>query len=113
MSVRKFFVFEQNNSGGKFIINEDLSHIVFIEADSVGLANRKAEEIGIYFDGVYIGKDCACCGDRWKECHCEEDLFFPNKRFKNITDYFHRTYGDFYYEAVIYYKDGTKKRLEK
>ncbi|AKY03373.1 hypothetical protein AVT22_gp63 [Streptomyces phage Caliburn] len=61
-----FFEYSQNNSGGSFDFDPDagISHIVIIEADTADAANRKAEEIGLYFDGE---GDCSCCGDRWYE----------------------------------------------
>lgn len=60
-----FYTFNQNNTGGNFIQNKTLAHYVIVEADSSDLANRFAEEIGIYFDGCRAGIDCSCCGDRW------------------------------------------------
>ena len=62
-----FFTFNQNNSGGGFDVDIDagISHFVIIEANSIDAANDKAESIGIYFNGVADGRDCACCGDRW------------------------------------------------
>lgn len=66
----KFYTFSQNNSGGQF--DENLSQYVIIEASSAKEANRKAREIGVYFNGIDEGYDCECCGDRWVEV-CEED----------------------------------------
>lgn len=59
-----FFEYSQNNSGGGFDTDHDggLSHYVIIEADSAEEANRKAGDIGLYFDGE---GDCPCCGNRW------------------------------------------------
>lgn len=61
------FTFYQNNSGGSFAFNENdgITHYVIIEADSAEEANKKAQSIGIYFDGCEEGMDCDCCGDRW------------------------------------------------
>ncbi len=63
--MAKFYTFYQNNSGGKFIVDKDVTQIVIIEAESAEQANIKAESIGIYFDGVESEWDCECCGDRW------------------------------------------------
>jgi len=62
-----FYTFVQNNSGGDFDIDltMGIGRYVIIEANSHNEANRRAEEIGIYFDGVTQRKDCGCCGDRW------------------------------------------------
>jgi hypothetical protein len=61
----KFYKFHQNNSGGKFVVNEYLAEWVYIQAKSADEANEIAEDKGIYFDGVSSGRDCPCCGDRW------------------------------------------------
>ena len=61
----KWYEFDQNNSGGNFVTNDKLCHRIFIEAEDADAANKKAEELGIYFNGVEEGKDCPCCGDRW------------------------------------------------
>ncbi|HEX7646338.1 MAG TPA: hypothetical protein VF450_02885 [Noviherbaspirillum sp.] len=60
-----FFHFSQNNSGGHFDEDANVSHHVIIEAESAAHANERAEECGLYFDGCDAGIDCSCCGDRW------------------------------------------------
>ena len=62
-----FYEFNQNNSGGYFDVDENLCHRLYIEADTQSEAISKAEELGCYWDGVYKGIDCPCCGDRWYE----------------------------------------------
>ncbi|WJN63245.1 hypothetical protein [Streptomyces phage phiScoe45] len=58
-----FFEYNQNNSGGSFDFEDGkITHYVIVEADTAELANERAEEIGLYFDGY---GDCSCCGDRW------------------------------------------------
>jgi hypothetical protein len=59
-----FFHYSQNNSGGGFSFDKraGISVSVIVEADSSEDANRRAERIGLYFDGA---GDCACCGNRW------------------------------------------------
>lgn len=64
-TITKFYQFDQNNSGGHFIVNENLCNIVVIEAESPEQANEKAKDLGIYFYGTTEGSDCPCCGDRW------------------------------------------------
>lgn len=63
----KFFTFNQNNSGGRFRYNEHagITRYVIIEAIDYRHAITRAENIGLYFDGVEDGRDCDCCGDRW------------------------------------------------
>jgi hypothetical protein len=60
-----FYMYSQNNSGGKFIINESVGEYVIIEAKSPREADDIAKVFGIYFDGCDNGIDCSCCGDRW------------------------------------------------
>lgn len=62
-----FFHYRQNNSGGQFVRDNDVDKHVIIEADDAMHADVRARDIGIYFDGVYEGLDCNCCGDRWRE----------------------------------------------
>jgi hypothetical protein len=61
----KYFHFSQNNSGGSFQIDDNVAHHVIVQAHTAEEANRRAEDIGIYFDGCNFGRDCPCCGDRW------------------------------------------------
>ena len=63
-----FYEFDQNNSGGHFVVDDKLCHRLFIEADTREEATEKAEELGCYWDGVDKGIDCPCCGDRWYGC---------------------------------------------
>ena len=67
----QFYHFDQNNSGGVFIFNNEVSTHVIIEAHSALEANSIAEEHGIYFNGCDDGIDCDCCGDRWSRAHGE------------------------------------------
>lgn len=55
-----FFTYRQNNSGGRYEFNDNLSAYVIIEAKSPEEANKRAEELGIEFD-----EGCSTCGDRW------------------------------------------------
>lgn len=60
-----WYEFDQNNSGGRFHVDEKVCHRLFIEAESFDDAVEKAEDLGCYWDGVRDGIDCPCCGDRW------------------------------------------------
>lgn len=66
-----FYEFQQNNSGGVFVVNDVLCHRLFIEANNADEAIHKAEELGCYWNGVEEGKDCPCCGDRWSRYFVE------------------------------------------
>jgi hypothetical protein len=61
----KFYEFSQNNSGGSFVTDSNLCHILIIEASSSEEASNIAEDLGCYWNGVEEGSDCPCCGDRW------------------------------------------------
>lgn len=67
-----WYVFNQNNSGGKYKIDDSLSLTVFIEAENHIIANEKFKSLGGYFDGCGMGLDCSCCGDRWYACESYE-----------------------------------------
>lgn len=71
-----YYIFDQNNSGGSFDVNDNVAEYVIIEANNNEEANDKAEDIGIYFNGVNQGLDCDCCGDRW----------YPTSEFSSCKD---------------------------
>lgn len=110
-----FFDFNQNNSGGFFIVNDKVCNRIFIEADNAKEAISKAEELGCYWHGVAAGLDCPCCGDRWyKPFDDDKGISFPytySKRyvFNDIEDYAQFLADNFGWtipEARIYYKNG-------
>lgn len=67
MNELKWYQFDQNNSGGSFVVNDKVCHRLFIEAESFDDAVEKAEDLGCYWNGVDDGRDCPCCGDRWNK----------------------------------------------
>lgn len=73
--MSKFWHFNQNNSGGSFSFNKKagITHHVIIEAKTADEASARAQDIGIYYDGVREGMDCGCCGDRWSEPYGDGD----------------------------------------
>lgn len=64
-----WYKFDQNNSGGRFHSDDyvGIGPVVWIEADSANVANARAEDLGIYFNGTQNYRDCPCCGSRWHE----------------------------------------------
>lgn len=70
-----FYLYDQNNSGGFFIIDEPagIGPKVWVEANTAHEANDRAKTIGIYFNGCDSGEDCECCGDRWWPAWEDED----------------------------------------
>ena len=108
-----FYTFRQNNSGGVFDCNNDLSVFVIIEADTAEEANDKAASLGIYFDGVRKGWDCDCCGDRWFETDEYEKTPEPKIYGWTPSEYVNRQdtvlWGNTGREIVTHYKSGQKE----
>lgn len=107
-----FYTFMQNNSGGHFTINDGVAEVVIIEAYDVKDANRRAERIGVYFDGVENGHDCECCGDRWHMQYeygqKDEGTEIPEVYGRTIEEYLDDRWS-FGKKVYVYHKDGTKK----
>ena len=95
-----FYTYRQNNSGGSFDTDENVSIYVVIEASSCEDADARAENIGIYFNGCEDGRDCECCGDRWSTAYGKGDEV-PSAYGKPLDS------ADSY---RIHYLDGTVKR---
>lgn len=106
-----FYAYTQNNSGGEFVVDDNVKHYVIIEANSAKEADEKAESIGLYFDGVKNGKDCPCCGDRWDKA---DDPDFgingtekPEIYGQSVLKFFKEIgWSPWQEEAIVYYKDG-------
>jgi hypothetical protein len=106
--MSKFYRFHQNNSGGSWIENDNVSMTVHIEANSASEANDIAKTKGIYFDGVSDDIDCGCCGDRW---YPADEIDGHDKVYTSEYDDMWVRSGDVY--AYVYMLDGTKKELRK
>lgn len=100
-----FYKFRQNNSGGTFIFDDKrgLSVNVWVEADDLTDACNRAEKLGVYFNGVYTGYDCECCGDRWyKPCDDGQEsapTYVEGYTFNSFP------------LGFVHFKDGTFKPL--
>lgn len=98
----KFFEFVQNNSGGKFDVNDDVCGRVLIEAID---KNHAVSKIMPMIENQ--SASCDCCGDRW-------DLY-DIESFDNSDDYVElirsfnwvRTSP----EIIIHFLDGSKKTI--
>lgn len=103
-----FFAFDQNNSGGSF---DGDYYVIIIEADTAEEANNRATtETDIYFDGVYNGYDCSCCGDRWNEAWQEDGDEVPSLYGRPIEEYVKdNPHGMWGLSALVLYKDGRKE----
>jgi hypothetical protein len=106
-----FYEYDQNNSGGSFIVNDDVTYNVIIEADSAKQADAKAEDIGIYFDDDY-DVDCECCGTRWSRTYSDGSEE-PEIYGKPVVDYEEYWAKDNEPWAHVYYKDGTKRSFTR
>lgn len=107
----KFYKYTQNNSGGTFRVNDQVTIDVLIEAPDQTRANAIAETIGIYFDGCDQDIDCSCCGDRWYRTSNNDTV----ERDK-IEEY--NKYSAGWVEngkpwRYIYFADGSKKSVIK
>lgn len=103
----KFYTYSQNNSGGVFKKSdkEGICEYVIIEALTAKKANKRAIEIGLYFDGCESGNDCSCCGDRWNKaderdgyntpCIYGQDLTNVEKTVFMENCFIHYLKGDF------------------
>lgn len=87
MKTLKMYVYAQNYSGAYFyetlgVYKEDLS-IIPLKCNFYNSKDVNYKDIGVvdisivpdmvYFNGVYNGDDCPCCGDRWYRLE-ENDL---------------------------------------
>ena len=97
-----FFTFNQNNSGGNLVVDDNVCECVIVEAEDAEAANVKAQKVGIYFDG---SGDCPCCGNRWYEAYGDGDKV-PSEYGKPIEE---QKAGFYRSQAYVYYADGTKK----
>ena len=100
-----FYCFIQNNSGGHFDRRYEIGigPYVIVEADDATEANIRAECIGLYFNGVELGSDCECCGDRWYPIwNSEAGEDSPMIYGKPIEEYKKSWFADV---VFVHYKD--------
>lgn len=108
-----FFTFRQNNSFGTFDFDAErgISVNVIIEANAVEFAIRRAEKIGLYFDGE---GDCNCCGNRWshpweegsEQPQVYGEIVRPGARYAGR---FNKWMDEGQPEGFIHYSDGKIK----
>jgi hypothetical protein len=107
-----FYTYRQNNSGGRFTINDSVGVIVIVEADSAEEANSRSEDIGIYFYGCTNGIDCSCCGDRWSKQWPDDGDDIPTIYGKDAYLYKH-SHGLYNNSPTyVYYLDGSKDTIQ-
>lgn len=100
----KWWVFDQNNSGGYFIQNDDVDHYVAIQAINVQHAKQRAEDI---FDDY--SEFCHCCGERWYLWGVDEEdgKAVPHVYDTPYTEVEPRRYRQ---NIILHYVDGTKEK---
>lgn len=107
----KFYDFNQNNSGGYFIYNEEfgVGEVMIIEAENYEMANAKLNMIGDEVDGFH--SYCSCCGERWSEKYDESDAEdFPHIYSNNLE----KSELPSWCKAIyIHYANGAFKKYEK
>lgn len=100
-----FVTFDQNNSGGYFIQNDDVDEYVIIEGNSPKEILDKADTI---FDNYR--EYCSCCGARWSDLWMDEnDIEMDQQPLifgKSVFDF----HGGFEKnaKAIIYKSNGEK-----
>ncbi|ALS22116.1 DUF7296 family protein [Paenibacillus naphthalenovorans] len=107
----KFYTYIQNNSGGSFIVNDDVCEYVIIEADNYEHANWLAEKkYGIYFDECNQGLDCSYCGDRWNKQwnnnYATDVPMIYGKPLSEVEKSYYRK------NCIVYYLDGRKELID-
>ncbi len=97
----KWYHFGQNNSGGRFIINEDLAEDVLIQGKDVNSVLYKAHELM----DASNANSCECCGDRWDfYIDAADAKDFPTMYDIPITEMEPSHYRT---SARLHYADGT------
>jgi len=107
----QFYTFYQNNSGGSFSYSKEsgVTRYVIIEAVDVDDALNRAENIGLYFNGVEYGSDCPCCGDRWSKPYRDEGTDEPLIYGEHPSEHQAKNYRYFKadeFEIAVHYLDG-------
>lgn len=99
--MTKFFHFSQNNSGGRFDVDDvvDEGGCVF-EASSPKEANKRAKKAGVFKRWF-----CECCGPRFTE------QFDFEKGFDSAEEAVASHWSDS--PVVVHFKDGTSKKMQK
>lgn len=120
-----WYKYNQNNSGGSFVIDDHVSVTVMVQASNAKEAEAKAESIGIYFYGCEDGRDCSCCGDRWYRADDRLDNFTvyhwkkKDQVFDNVRDYAQALANNDVWaksekpSVIVYFADGSVERFIK
>lgn len=106
----KFFTFDQNNSGGYFVENDEygVCEYVIIESDTAENACSKLELIGQNVSG--FDAYCPCCGERWCSWMDESDGKNQPEIYGESVDTVEK--GIFRKRCFVHYMDGTFKEFK-
>ena len=122
MKILKMYVYEQNYSGAYFYetlntYKENLSIIPLknkfnnlnkVNYNNIGVSYISIVPDMVYFNGVYNGDDCPCCGDRWYKL--EENDLKTVYIFETIEEYENSNIGKYDYYFI---KEDLNKLCER
>lgn len=100
----KWFYFDQNNSGGYFIQNDQVGHGFFVQAETAREADTKAEKIVEDYSDY-----CECCGVRWDIWSGEDDGHDVPKIYGDPLSEMIKDFGQERY--VLHYADGHTEEV--
>ncbi len=105
----KFYTFNQNNSGGYFIVSDNygVCEFVIIEAATFYDAYSKLESIGDNVSNMF--NYCTCCGERWSNYGDDDDGTETPEIYG--VEVFKIKKEHFVSRCFIHYYDGTIKGL--
>lgn len=104
-----FVTFRQNNSGGSFDYDNDLTETVIVEGTDLDDILRRAGSLGIYFDGIDDGIDCDCCGDRWYRPWNDDLDEVPSIYGKPVEEYNFNRFRWSNEPCYVHYMNGIKE----
>lgn len=110
MKTGKFYNFDQNNSGGYFINNDEngVCEEVIIEAESAKKAWEKLNEIGNKVDGFF--DFCNCCGERWYNYLSDDEGTTSPMIYGELIENTEKSM--FRNRCYVHYLDGTFKEFK-
>ena len=92
-----FYLYKQNNSGGRFDKNDKVAEYVIIESISSNLAKEFMEYLTID-----QSPSCPCCGERWYPGLADDELILPSTKspfiythYKDYEQRYKQHYGEF------------------
>lgn len=109
MNKTKFYPFHQNNSGGYYILNNDVQHYVIIEGYDLWQIESKANQV---FHDYRV--HCECCGERWDDDWIHE-RYLTDEPMINEESVYNYNIDEHSWDrreeakVIIYYLDGRKE----